>query len=295
MKLRLMTGMVYVSVLIAFFLLKIFVHELFFDVLVYAFALIGTYEMTRALKDKLTKTETVMLYIFSALCIPLCVVGEIYRRGLHVAAVCYVVLGISLLTLLVFRHEETSLESLGSSLFAAFYPNVLLIMLVLANNFMPTELMTEYGLNSDLLILFVFVLSPIADSFAYLFGRFLRGKFPKKLAPTLSPNKTVIGFIGGLLGGVVGALAMYFVYNALAGSFALAYVWLPVYLVIGLLVSATTAFGDLVESCIKRKVGLKDMGKLLPGHGGILDRIDGTMFATVAVYLAFVLIYTITL
>jgi phosphatidate cytidylyltransferase len=88
---------------------------------------------------------------------------------------------------------------------------------------------------------------------------------------------------------------MYFVYNALAGNFALAYVWLPVYLVIGLLVSATTAFGDLVESCIKRKVGLKDMGKLLPGHGGILDRIDGTMFATVAVYLAFVLIYTITL
>ena len=154
MKLRLMTGTVYISVLIAFFLLKIFVNELFFDVLVYAFALIGTYEMVRAFKDKLTKTETVMLSLFSALCIPLCVLGEIYRRGLHVAAVCYVVLGIALLTLLVFRHEETSIESLGAALFAAFYPNVLLIILVLANNFAPTEMMKEYGLNSDLLIIF---------------------------------------------------------------------------------------------------------------------------------------------
>ena len=68
------------------------------------------------------------------------------------------------------------------------------------------------------------------------------------------------------------------------------YIWLPVYLGMGLLASVATAFGDLVESCIKRKRGLKDMGDLMPGHGGILDRIDGTLFATVAVYVSFILI-----
>ena len=69
--------------------------------------------------------------------------------------------------------------------------------------------------------------------------------------------------------------------------------WLPIYMIIGLLTALATAFGDLVESCIKRKKGLKDMGNLIPGHGGMLDRIDGTLFATVIVYAAFALIYLI--
>lgn len=62
-----------------------------------------------------------------------------------------------------------------------------------------------------------------------------------------------------------------------------------VFAVIGLVCSFMTEFGDLVESVIKRKCGIKDMGKLLPGHGGILDRIDGTLFASTFIYLAFIL------
>ena len=113
------------------------------------------------------------------------------------------------------------------------------------------------------------------------------------MAPTVSPNKTVIGGIGGLVGGLVGAAILYFSYNAVAGSFENMALWLPVYLGIGLLTAAATEFGDLVESCIKRKVDIKDMGKLMPGHGGILDRIDGTQFATVVVYLCFTIIHVI--
>ena len=68
------------------------------------------------------------------------------------------------------------------------------------------------------------------------------------------------------------------------------HIWLPAYLAIGFLAAAATEFGDLVESCIKRKIGIKDMGKIMPGHGGILDRIDGTLFASLAVYIAFAFI-----
>ena len=58
-------------------------------------------------------------------------------------------------------------------------------------------------------------------------------------------------------------------------------------------VEGIAAFGDLVESAIKRKVGIKDMGKILPGHGGILDRIDGTLFTAITVYVVFVIVFAV--
>ena len=79
------------------------------------------------------------------------------------------------------------------------------------------------------------------------------------MAPTISPNTTVIGGIGGIVGGVVGGLAMYFMYNAIfVGNYADMEIWLPIYLIMGLMVALATEFGDLVESCIKRQVGIKD-------------------------------------
>ena len=89
---------------------------------------------------------------------------------------------------------------------------------------------------------------------------------------------------------MLGAAALYFIYNAAAGSYDQMYIWLPVYLGIGLIASVATAFGDLVESCIKRKLGLKDMGNIMPGHGGALDRLDSVFYATIVVYLAYVIV-----
>ena len=139
----------------------------------------------------------------------------------------------------------------------------------------------------------IFIKSIFIDNmvFAFFFGRLFKKHFPDKLAPEISPNKTIIGGIGGLVGGVVTALVIYFAYNAITGvGYENMQIWLPVYLAIGFLASAATEFGDLVESCIKRKLGIKDMGNIIPGHGGVLDRIDGTLFASVAVYLVFALI-----
>ncbi|MBQ8229074.1 MAG: phosphatidate cytidylyltransferase [Clostridia bacterium] len=291
MKIRLLSGSCYVAILIAFFCLKIFVHDFFFDGLIYAFALIGTFEMLRAVKAKTTTAERAIVYAFATVTVPACALCEYYYgTGVQVVGGCLFVLALALLSLLVIAHETTSLESLGLSLLSAVYPTFLLCLLVLTNHLGAPAKLTEFAFDSRLLILFIFVVSPCADSIAYVFGRCFKKYFPKKMAPKLSPNKTVIGGIGGLVGGMLGAAILYFAYNGAVGSFEKMYLWLPIYLGIGLFAAIATAFGDLVESCIKRKLELKDMGKIMPGHGGVLDRIDGTLFATVAVYLAYILV-----
>jgi CDP-diglyceride synthetase len=249
----------------------------------------------------MTKAERVIVFAFAAIVIPACVLSEYYfRYGLHVTSVCFVAMGTVLLSLLVLRHEETTPENLGVAFFSSLYPTLLLMVLVLVNHVSDPVAITqgkfpvvlqEIAFNSDLLIVFVFTVSPVCDVFAFFFGCMFKKQFPDKLAPEISPNKTIIGGIGGLVGGVATAAVIYFVYNAITGvGYVNMHIWLPVYLAIGFLAAAATEFGDLVESCIKRKLGIKDMGNIIPGHGGILDRIDGTLFASVAVYLMFALL-----
>ncbi len=108
-----------------------------------------------------------------------------------------------------------------------------------------------------------------ADSGAYFAGRHL-GR--RKLAPTISPNKTVEGAVGGLLAGVAVAIGL----GLWAGAGS---AQLPALALVAALAVAVSIVGDLVESLLKRQAGVKDSGHLIPGHGGILDRIDGVLAA----------------
>jgi phosphatidate cytidylyltransferase len=294
MKTRLISGIVYVAILAVAYALKVLVHDLCFDLLIYAFAIIGTREILNAVGDKVTKSQKALVFAFALICIPSVAVGDLFRRGVHVGAVCFAVFVALNLCLFVIKYEETTPQNVGMSFFCAAYPTLMLIPMVLANHIVDTATMEKFAFNSNLAILLILVISPISDTFAYLFGMFLRKKFPKKMAVAISPNKTVIGAIGGIIGGVVGGIGVYFVYNAFFGSFDNMLVWLLIYVVIGVVASGANEFGDLVESGIKRNVGIKDMGKIMPGHGGILDRIDGTLFATIVVYFVFALVSIIT-
>lgn len=120
-------------------------------------------------------------------------------------------------------------------------------------------------------LLLTLVTNWLTDTGAYIAGRTM-GNTP--LAPELSPQKTWEGAAGGVLVGFLAAT----ISTALIGR----QVSLAV-LLVGLVNPIVTIIGDLVESGIKRHYGVKDSGVLLPGHGGILDRIDGTLFAMVAV------------
>lgn len=119
-------------------------------------------------------------------------------------------------------------------------------------------------------ILIPFIMAFLSDSGAYFAGKFL-GKH--KLAPVISPNKTVEGVVGGVLGAIMGML-LYSVLLDLAFGFTVKY---GVAVLYGLLGSLGAVFGDLSFSVIKRQTGIKDYGNLIPGHGGILDRFDSMM------------------
>ncbi len=121
-------------------------------------------------------------------------------------------------------------------------------------------------------IIFPFVAAFLSDIFA-LFAGMAFGKH--KLAPRLSPKKTVEGAIGGLLGASVGMV----IYGLLAKPlFGIAGVSLPLMALCGAVGSVISQLGDLSFSCIKREFGIKDYGSILPGHGGILDRFDSVIF-----------------
>ena len=122
-----------------------------------------------------------------------------------------------------------------------------------------------------LLTLFPLVITWICDTAAMVVGTAVGGP---KLAPVLSPKKTQAGAVGGTLGGVITALALgEFVLNREGWSFSAGQL-----LLFGLAVSIVGQIGDIAESLFKREAGLKDSSSLIPGHGGVLDRLDSLYF-----------------
>ncbi|HJM82271.1 MAG TPA: phosphatidate cytidylyltransferase [Nitrospinota bacterium] len=129
------------------------------------------------------------------------------------------------------------------------------------------------------MVLIIVTANAFSDSFAYYTGRIF-GKH--KLAPKISPGKTVEGFAGGVVG-------------AFFGSISVSYIFVPELNILHAIAAGGIAgvagpMGDLAESATKRKMGVKDSGKIIPGHGGVLDRIDSLMFTAVFFYAYLVLV-----
>ena len=137
--------------------------------------------------------------------------------------------------------------------------------------------------NGRFLVVAPFVMAFMSDTGAYLVGCAI-GKH--KLCPLISPKKTVEGLVGGFLGGMIGMIVYGLVLQNAFG-FQVNYLFAAIYGVIG---TGAATFGDLMFSVIKRQTGIKDYGKLLPGHGGILDRFDSvTIVAPLAEVLLLIL------
>jgi len=122
------------------------------------------------------------------------------------------------------------------------------------------------------ILLYVFLLMWINDSFAFLYGKNF-GK--QKLFERISPKKTVEGFLAGFICTIIGGIIISYFHDNLS-----LYNWI----IIGILVSVFGTLGDLIQSKFKRKASVKDSGKILPGHGGVFDRMDSIIFSSTFVY-----------
>ena len=130
--------------------------------------------------------------------------------------------------------------------------------------------------SGQYLVLLAIVPACLCDTFAYVAGKSF-GK--KKFAPMVSPNKTMEGYYGALVGALVGAFAVKLIFFR-----EMHFAWV---VGLALVLWVVSPFGDLIESFMKRSIGVKDSGTLIPGHGGILDRLDALIFTAPAAFLYF--------
>ncbi len=250
-----------------------------FDAVLALMAIVGTFEVVRAMDVKMLFIEKIIALIFPIIVFPIATFC-----GATYAFIVIAIYDMLTVALSVFAFKNATLESVGLTMLSVFYPTGLILPLVAVN------------LMSFEALLLVFAVSPLCDTMAYFVGSALRGK---KLCPDISPNKTISGAIGGIAGGAIGGVAVYFFSNwlysagVLAGTaFTVGALWADViiFIVAGALFAALTELGDLAESVIKRKLGIKDMGKLFPGHGGMMDRVDGLSFVSPVAALIFCVI-----
>lgn len=239
-------------------------------------ALATQFEIVRALDKNGKPVVTYLSYAFSVILAAFFVgffillqKGMDYINWMPLMLLSAFIILIMLTFITAMFSKRHTADSVANTIFTFVYPQLFLAlfyMLILGN----------IGEYYRMLVVFLMVLVPamFSDTFAYFFGMAF-GK--RKLCPQISPKKTVAGSVAGIVGGVVGALLITLLFwrgQNLAGFMAA-----------GALLGAVSQFGDLSASFIKRSLNIKDFGKILPGHGGIVDRMDSILFCIPAVFI----------
>ena len=270
-----------------------------FGVLVFAFIGLGLFEVYRAFDTAGLRPLKIPGYCFIVLFIlqvifkapdifhiylplktdPFLIPGEAEGAAAEGAAlekfslspVLFVVIILAILTVMVFRHEKHTPIDAAVTVFGGFY-----VVVLTSYAFSLREM--DGGKGGLFLFLLAMLSDVAADTAAYEIG----SRFGKhKLIPAVSPKKSVEGSIGAFAGSIIASLIMGVLFIYTGWFTKLALYWYPV---VGLLVGFLSQAGDLAASMIKRYAGIKDFSNIIPGHGGIIDRLDSLIFIFPAVY-----------
>jgi len=234
-----------------------------FTLLIAAAGLAGTYEFYKM--ASFNRREP-LLYL-GLLCSLALVLSPHYRSHDVLPIVITATTLISLICLLCRPSKEGAFRNWAWAIMGALYVG-----------WMLSHWLSLRGLEDGRNWVYLAILTTFAnDTGAFFIGR-SRGK--RKLAPAISEGKTLEGAIGGLICAILGVIVIATVLN-LISPFTFSY-WQIV--ILGFLVALFAQLGDLVESLLKRNMGVKESGNLLPGHGGILDRFDSLIFVGAVVY-----------
>ncbi len=267
-----------------------------FDVFFCAIAVLGSLEFLNAMGG-VSYIQKAVTIAFCGVVVVLFVITKMLMDQGYLTMICTLcVYELILACISVFDHKNSPVKGMGICSLCMLYCGLLPTCLSAINHLAS---------NSMAAMLVLFLVTVLTDSLAFVVGTFLKRFIPLKLAPQLSPNKTVIGAVGGLIGGVIGALvafvAIYYLgglngevmgvtyeFNTVMLTFSSEAVSpILVFALVGLAGAVVAIVGDLFESAIKRECNIKDMSRLLGAHGGILDRVDGLLACGLVVLLCF--------
>jgi len=267
---ELITRTVSGAVVVALIVGSILLSPLACAILMFFVVAVGTFELCRMRNMMSVSTWLVgELVVVSSY-----IIGTLFALGYAQASLLWCLIPISMLPFLIALFSKgISFAEVASSFYGALFylalPSVLMLLMY------RSDVVGDFCGAPLLLVMYVMLWTN--DTFAYLTGSLL-GKH--KLFSRISPGKTIEGCIGGL----VFTVAAICVYSYYTPSLPMAKA-----VVMALIAVVTGTLGDLCESMLKRQAGVKDSGRLIPGHGGILDRFDSVMFAITFIFTYLVL------
>ena len=236
-------------------------NQQIFDVVVTLISAMAIYEVVCAVGLKKYKPMIAL-----AILMPVALTFVSYISQEYIATAIFIFIALFLIMML-FNHKEYNFSKV--SLFIT-------VSTMISLSFLHVIMVRRLG-NENLDVLVVLIGSWITDTCAYFTGFFL-GK--NKLAPEISPKKTVEGSIGG----IVGVILILVAYAYAVGNIMNMSVNIASAVIIGLVAGVVSQFGDLCASIIKREHNIKDFGNIMPGHGGVMDRFDSLLFVAPPVY-----------
>lgn len=235
------------------------------DIAVAALSVMAVYEMLNAVGISENKIFTGVCAVFAAF-----FSTTFYQTMGSVSGYVEFSFGIVVLLFVMNHHKDLKATDAAFAFFFTFF---------LPKAFSTILLFRNYGEPvSYFLVLMSLAVAWLNDTCAYFSGYFF-GK--RKLCPELSPKKTVEGAIGGVFGDLLVCCVLALIFSKVTGE-AINWPSFAIFLPIGAIIAI---FGDLAASAIKRQYGVKDYGKIMPGHGGIMDRFDSWVFVAPILYL----------
>ena len=287
---RTITAVCLIALLIGLFALSYFVEHgnIFLDLFIWILLTGAVREMYFCMQEAGFKLFRVPLAVFLVTSYPVMYLMEHFTgQGFLGLVLCFAAGVFAALVGFTFADPERNhAKDLFATVFVMVYPGFLISL----------AWMLVQCYSAVYAIPFAIFLPVGADTFAYWFGSMIGGK---KLCPSISPKKTVAGFVGGLFGGMLVAVIMFLLFEQFALFPESGYVpftdatWKSalIYLAIGLVGALAGQLGDLAASRIKRALGIKDFGKIFPGHGGIMDRFDSIIAGVIVLLVSFSIVY----
>lgn len=316
MKERVLTGLALFLVVVVMFLTKIIIGTtIVFDIFVGLIAVLAGFEIAKILdKSKhynhyyLISVFPILSYILLLICIN-SQVSAVISIALFVGLFLLIALVSFFITFFSFARTENemrvrkirtsksafALKKSLNSILGMIYPALPILLLIPLNHL--SEINYIFGsslafptITSIIFCAMCFIIPCLCDTFAYVMGRTIGGA---KLAPKISPKKTISGAVGGVLWTVILLVVLFLIFNSIPTISqvftSLGINWWQI-AIIGFVGGVACVVGDLFESYLKRKADMKDSGDILPGHGGVLDRIDGLIFVVIVVFVTLLII-----